>query len=553
MADLAAADEAAAAPRVQANTMHAGAQHGRLTADWVGAVYASADRIVRYDLRVLRSRARQLARDNPHVTRFRRMMALNVVGPHGVRMKPKVRDLVGGLDRATNAALEAGWEDFGRAENFSADGRMSRAEMEAAYVESMCIDGEFICRKLPGMGKHGISYQWIDPDLLDERFNEIYPGSGNQVRMGIEVDRFGRHVAYHLWNRHPHDYQYAGEDLRRIRVPADQVIFDAVVLQAGQTRGTTPLAPVLLRLNMLEGYEQAELVAARVGAAKPGFFELDPDKAAPPGDPDDPDGFTPPTELPLSVEPGSWDALPAGWKATQLNPDHPTTAYPFFIKAGLRSVASGMNVGYSMLANDLSEASYSGLREGKLNDWKSFEWMQWRMIRRFDEPAYADYVKWSATTGTLHLPSLNFTSYTACTWHPDGMDWVDPLKDSLAAKADVEEGFASRTQVCARRGLDFETVVLERAEEERFARLNGVMLGAPVPVAVKPPLFDDGAPGKPSPPADDAAASLDYASRLDDLAAHVVALERYPMDARRLALQALALSDDTQPRTPVAP
>ena len=44
----------------------------------------------------------------------------------------------------------------------------------------------------------------------------------------------------------------------------------------GQSRGVTWFAPVMVSIRMLEGYQEAELVAARAGASKMGFFESSP-------------------------------------------------------------------------------------------------------------------------------------------------------------------------------------------------------------------------------------------------------------------------------------
>jgi capsid protein len=52
--------------------------------------------------------------------------------------------------------------------------------------------------------------------------------------------------------------------------------------RAMQTRGAPWMSPVIADLKMLNGYREAELVAARVGASKMGFF------TSPTGD-----GFTP--------------------------------------------------------------------------------------------------------------------------------------------------------------------------------------------------------------------------------------------------------------------
>ena len=51
---------------------------------------------------------------------------------------------------------------------------------------------------------------------------------------------------------------------RRQRVPADQIIHLYVSERGNQTRGVTWFHPVMTGIKMLDGYTEAELVAASV-------------------------------------------------------------------------------------------------------------------------------------------------------------------------------------------------------------------------------------------------------------------------------------------------
>jgi capsid protein len=60
--------------------------------------------------------------------------------------------------------------------------------------------------------------------------------------------------------------------LERVPVDAAEIIHKFIQYRPGQTRGVTLFAPILLDLKMLDGYQQAELVATRMAAAKMGFL-----------------------------------------------------------------------------------------------------------------------------------------------------------------------------------------------------------------------------------------------------------------------------------------
>ena len=84
---------------------YAGAQVGRLTADWT-AINTSGDAELVTSLRLLRARSRQVCRDNEHAKNALRLVANNVIGS-GVGMQATVRDLLAGPSTLAAAALRA--------------------------------------------------------------------------------------------------------------------------------------------------------------------------------------------------------------------------------------------------------------------------------------------------------------------------------------------------------------------------------------------------------------------------------------------------------------
>jgi capsid protein len=135
--------------------------------------------------------------------------------------------------------------------------------------------------------RYGIGLQLIEPDLVDEEKNEL-AANGNQVRMGVELDsKTKRPIAYYVLNYHKGDYDYMTPAAERkyTRVSADEMMHIYRPERADQTRGVPWSVAAIASLKMLHGYREAELVAARTGAAKMGFF------TSPAGDGFTADGF----------------------------------------------------------------------------------------------------------------------------------------------------------------------------------------------------------------------------------------------------------------------
>ncbi|MBK7121298.1 MAG: phage portal protein [Comamonadaceae bacterium] len=76
------------------------------------------------------------------------------------------------------------------------------------------------------------------------------------------------------------------------RVDADQVLHVFKPYRPEQVRGMPAMHACISGLKMLDGYEEAAIVAARVGASKMGFFTTPDGDASPLGDEKDEQGNT---------------------------------------------------------------------------------------------------------------------------------------------------------------------------------------------------------------------------------------------------------------------
>jgi lambda family phage portal protein len=94
--------------------------------------------------------------------------------------------------------------------------------------------------------------------------------NGNEIVFGIELDRIGRRVAYHFYQTHPGDVRQRGAG-ETVRVPADQVLHVFHPIAEGQIRGVPWVAPAMVRLWLLDQYDDAELDRKKVAAMFAGF------------------------------------------------------------------------------------------------------------------------------------------------------------------------------------------------------------------------------------------------------------------------------------------
>lgn len=447
---------------------YAGANVGRLFSDFIQSS-KSADEEIRPAIRILRDRSRDLARNNEYAKRFINLAKSNVVGERGVTVQIKARNDNGSMDNIGNDQIEAAFNQWAKVGVCTVDGKYSWVDAQRFFVESLVRDGEVLCRKVRYPNKFDFAIEFLEPDYLDENYNDNLP-NGNRIRMSVELDQFGRPVAYHLLSRHPYDAYSQTFSEPRIRVTADKIIHCFIGERAQQTRGVPWMAPAITSLKMLHGYREAELVAARVGASKMGFF------TSPQGD-----GFTADDKIDnvpiMQADPGTFHQLPEGVSFQQFDPTHPTGAFADFEKAVLRGIASGLGVSYTSLANDLEGVSYSSIRQGTLEDRDQWKMVQDILIQHFVEPVFREFLMSIMENGVINIPSTRFDKFAdSAIFRARGFQWVDPLKEMNAAVIGLKNGILSMQDVANQYGRDVEETFSSINAEKELAAMYGLKM-----------------------------------------------------------------------------
>lgn len=455
------------------------AKYGRLTGDW-SAASRSADQDLVVDLRQLRSRARVLAINHPLIAKFIHMVHSNVVGKHGVKLAFKVprqrKSGSGALDDNTNAILKKAFKKWGKKGSCTVCGRYSWRQLQRLIVENKARDGECLLRMVmvsKSVNPFGFQLQVIDADQLDDTYNQLSRADGTQVRMGVEVDRYQRPLAYYIFQGNP--YEVSGASAQRVRVPADQIIHFYTAHRTGQTRGYPLFAPSMWHANMLNGYVEAELTAARISSSLLASIEsqTNPDFQ---GDGVNKDGSE-------AIDIGYGKLLALGPNQTLKNntPTHPGVAFGNFTQSAGRYIASGCNVAYHKLCNDLAGINYSSGRLGELEERDYWMEEQSDLIEDVLEPIYNTWQRMAQLNDALDLP-LDLERYAgdSLKWEPRRWPWVDPLKDVQANTLLVQNGFETHESVLNSQGRDLQETYNQLKEEQDLADELGIQLGTDI-------------------------------------------------------------------------
>ena len=448
-----------------------GADTGRLFADFLTSS-ASADAEIKDNIRVLRDRARELARNDSYIARYLNLMVSNVIGKHGVRISSKARNDDQSLDIGANILIEIAWKEWNKVGNCTANGRLSFLDCQKIFIESLARDGEVLIRKIKNTkSPFGFQIQFLEADHLDEKKNDIHSKNGNKIKMGVEVDKYDKPVAYHLYKDHPYDRTYLNNN-QHIRVPAEEIIHAYLPNRAEQTRGVSLIATSMSNVKMLNGYLEAEIVAARVGASKMGFF-TSPDGDGYVGDSEMEDTFNPVA----SANAGTFEQLPAGMDFKAFDPNHPTSAFESFTTSVLRSIASGLNISYHSLSNDLTSVNYSSIRQGALEDRSMFQIYQQFVIEHFIDPIFKSWLEMAISTGYINLPMGKFDKFAnSVNYIPRSFQWIDPLKEMQSSILGLQNGTMTYSDISAAYGRDTEELFEQHQKEIELAKQYNIEL-----------------------------------------------------------------------------
>lgn len=427
-------------------------------------------------LPALRSRCRNLVRNNPLVAGGVDNLVANIVGtdisPRWIIDDVKLKEAIQQLWNDSQEELDA----YGISDFYGLEEQVARAMPDA---------GEALARFRPRYASEGLlvplQVQLLEADHLDSSFDSIAPNTGNVIRMGIEWDKLGRRAAYWLFREHPGE-QYAYYNTyaaERVRVPASEMLHVFRPLRIGQARGCPWFSSVLTKIREIDQLDDAVLVRRKVANLFAMFTKTTPAAGAAPGTMPGQNPTTTDTAgrpvAPLS--PGLSVRLKVGEEVIFSDPPDVGDSYMTYMKQQLRFVATGMGIMYEHLG-DLEGVTFSSIRAG-LNEFRRrMEILQQRiLIFQFCRPVVRRWLDTAVFSGAIRIEDYldNKRRYWRIEWQPQAWPFVSPVDDRIAEQMDIRNGLASRDSANARRGRDVETVENEIAADNQRADAKGLI------------------------------------------------------------------------------
>lgn len=301
--------------------------------------------------------------------------------------------------------------------------------------------------------------------------------SGGRIIDGVEIDKEGAVIRYHIASRSP----IAGNDNSELTWQS----IDAYGKDTGypnilhimtwerpeQRRGIPFVSAEIELIKQFSRYMNAELAGKVVSAMLTIFItsEEDDGKAAMEDAVNEDEKVTD-DDLKLELAPGAIYDLPPGKKVTTVDPKRSDTQFESFVNTCITVIASSMGIPKEVLIKKY-ESNYTAARAALLDFWRTVRVYRTRFNTAFNQPIYEQWLAEAVAAGRIEAPSFFDDpavrlAWCGCSWMGASMGHVDPLKEVNAAAMRIANNITTEEQEAMEyNGNDRSAIVRQRRKE----------------------------------------------------------------------------------------
>lgn len=458
----------------------------------------------------LRKRTRDLAMNSPIGAAAINATNTSTIGP-GLIVKPKIDYEYLGISRQQATEIE---RSIKREFSLWADSTLCDIADQNNFYELQQIafsdwlrNGEAFVLILHKDGEsnmpYGLKLKLVQADRVctPGDWSGEYSGidkkekNGNRIMNGIEIDKDGRVVAYHISSTFPGEYGVEKQEWKRVKKRGEKTgnenilhIFNAETSE--QYRGVPFLSPIIQTLKQTTRYTEAEITAALVNAILAVFIETEdgeePDTGY--GGEDDeetedawgtPIGGAPkPNDNEIVMGSGTVVTLKPGEKVEAVKAEHPSGSFSEFMDAMTTQMGAALEISPEVLQKKFGQ-NFSASK-GALNEsWRAFIKRRKWFVNDFCQVVYEQWLAEAVALGRVKAPGF-FTdpmirkAYANTTWTGPAQGCLNPMQEVNAATQRIAAGLSTREDECASmNGSEYEENIRTLIREnEQLAEAN---------------------------------------------------------------------------------
>lgn len=461
-----------------AGIAYSGSASNRFLADWTAQLTDANDDWWR-DAPTLAARSWHLYDNDPYFHALVETLVGGVFGASGLKFrslyqedaKPETSD----AERQVRREIDKSMTSACSRKRLDAIGLLSWRDMSAMIYRSALVAGDGFavrCWKPNRVDAYQATcWRIIDPARVS---NPQFGANTATMFEGFELDADGRPVAIHVQKSHPHLQRVAMSfDWQRIPIFAADgsrnVMHRKRVKRPEQIRGLGCAAPVLVYLRMLNQTTEAWVIAKRIQASYALMIKTeDPDKAA---------------------RADRYGALLTGNAPTKpgmryyhnhdeikpLDFQFQGNDYEQFRNPIIEAVCATECVPFEMVLQRLTKSNLASSRAALLSYYTTCQREQDGHIEDVEQVRVDAVLREEIARGRLVVRSDNRDEILAGRFLRPPRVWPDPLKEANAVRAWVDLG-RSLSGAYAEAGLDFESEILQRAQDNALLEAQGVII-----------------------------------------------------------------------------
>lgn len=481
---------------------HGGASRRRRWAKKYHSESGSAKRDIEENRKLLRERSRDLAMNAPLAAGAVKSSRTSCIGP-GLVPKPKIDYEFLGLSQEEANNLQrlikkefALWAESTLCDNNDQNNFYELQQI--AFIDWLKNGEEFALVKydkpLPYM-PYQLRLKLVEADRVCTKgsLDGEYDGfdrkekNGNMVVNGVEINKAGKVVAYHIASSFPGEYGINGLKWKRVEKRGKKTgnpnilhIFNAE--RADQYRGVPFLAPVVEAIKQLTRYAEAEIMAALVNSLftifittqtgnDMGGFSGDGEEGEDDGDfPESVEGNE---DDEIEVGSGNVAFLKDGEKVQAVESTHPSGNYDAFVNSMAVQIGAALEIAPEVLLKKFTN-NFSASK-GALNEtWKSFRMYRKWFVDDFCQEIYGLWFNEAVSKGRINAPGyfnnlLIRKAYTNATWNGPAQGHLNPMQEVGAAIEKIKNGLSTHEDECSSiNGSDYEDNVRTLKTENKL-------------------------------------------------------------------------------------
>ena len=416
--------------------------------------------------KILRDRARDLERNNDVAGTIPLALQRNVVGK-GFNLQANTGD-----DKL-NDQLEDLWKEWQKPINCDITNQQSFRELNNLIIGRSYYDGGILVIKTyTGNSRFPLQLQLREVDDLDSLGMEKNPDNGNLICDGIELNSYNKPVAYYLTETDPNGV----EKIQPVRLPAQKVIFLWHKGRPSEYREISMMAPIIERLNDLGDYMKSVSFAQKILSAICVFVKSALPYSSTPLGRSGRDEETGEVTQQERIKPGQILRLGPGEDVSTLTPPGSSADANLYSTNQKRMAAARSGLSLEATARDVSQVNYSSARQNYLSDADTYQdWQLW-LIEHFLDEVYTEFVISVVLSGEVEIKDFwqNKTKYLKHEFIPRGMAWIDPYKEAMANKLQLDTHTITLKEIYAKRGQDYKEAIDQLAKEQEMLKNAGI-------------------------------------------------------------------------------